>query len=253
MILEITSQTDKGCIRIKNEDIGLVQSELVTNSPVHSIINTSGNLPVIVAVADGMGGQNGGEFASKTAVEKLVEWKNNLPENSDFYSLSKSFNEWVTCTDRYIKNFGNENPSLQGMGTTLVGIIFTTTTVLAFNIGDSRLYRLRENWLRQLTKDHSVRNLTNDVTTPSNLIYNSLGGGREPFADYYNLSEQIKDSDTFLLCSDGLYDMMTDDYIEQVLREGGSVTQLIEAAKHAGGYDNITVTLMRINSEVKNG
>jgi len=244
MRLKIAALTDAGCLRTNNEDIGLVHEELVCDNPVQVIMNTKTDSPVVIAVADGMGGHNGGEIASQIAVERLIEWRRQLASDADFNGATESFSEWVKVTDRYIREAGEQDVSLKGMGTTMVGLAFTSNTIFAFNIGDSRLYRFRDNWIRQISKDHSVQNLTDDPGVPSNLIYNSLGAGNGAFADYFDLRDSIRDNDLYLLCSDGLTDMVTEDRIEDMLKSGASARQLVDEAKEAGGRDNITVILV---------
>ncbi len=241
MRLKIAAQTDTGCVRTNNEDIGLVQEELVCDAPVQVVLNSTTDMPVVVAVADGMGGHKGGEVASQIAVEKLIEWRRQLPADADYNSACETLSAWVTATDRYIHDEGERDNTLKGMGSTLVGLTFTLKTVFAFNIGDSRLYRFRDGWLRQISRDHSAKNLTDNPGTPSNLIYNSLGAGNNAFADYFNIGDTIQNNDVFLLCSDGLTDMVSDDRIEELLKTGASTRQLIDEAREAGGRDNITV------------
>ena len=91
-----------------------------------------------------------------------------------------------------------------------------------------------------------MRELTGDMTTPSNVIYNSLGAGTSAFADFTELTGQLLDEDLFLICSDGLSDMLTDDQIEEVLQREPTAISLTEAAKAAGGRDNVSVVLLRV-------
>jgi len=132
------------------------------------------------------------------------------------------------------------------MGTTFVGMFSYEERIYMVNIGDSRLYRYRGGILKQLSSDHSMRELTGDMTTPSNVIYNSLGAGTSAFADFTELTGQLLDEDLFLICSDGLSDMLTDDQIEEVLHQEPTAINLIEAAKAAGGRDNVSVVLLRV-------
>ena len=134
------------------------------------------------------------------------------------------------------------------MGTTFCGLLFYENLIFALNIGDSRLYRFRDEILRQLSTDHSMRALTGDPTLPSNQIYNSLGAGDVAFIDIENLTGRIHDDDLFLICSDGLCDMIPDEEIEQVLLNEPSAGKLVEAAKRAGGKDNVSVILLKIKS-----
>ena len=111
------------------------------------------------------------------------------------------------------------------------------------NIGDSRLYRYRDTVLKQISEDHSVRNLIGSAD--SNLIYNSLGAGDTVFADVVDISDRILPDDRYLVCSDGLTDMLSVEQIDAILDENvDAVDALIDAAKAAGGKDNISVILV---------
>ncbi len=248
MILKIAAQSDVGCLRANNEDIALVQTEFVLDAPVQTILNTTQDAPVILAVSDGMGGHVGGEVASRLVVEKLLEWRNAFSSDVDYQSVFIAIEKWITETNYLINQHANTN-GLQGMGATLVAVVFTSVAILAINIGDSRLYVYRNGWLRQITRDHSLRNLTDKANIPSNIIYNFLGVDKPIFADYFNLEGKIQDDDVLLLCSDGLSDMLSDEKIEEILKMGGSTRQLIEEAKKEGGKDNITAILTWINDE----
>ncbi len=107
-----------------------------------------------------------------------------------------------------------------------------------FNIGDSRVYRLRDGILRQLTTDHSMKELTRNPDYPSNIIYNCFGLEKDFFADVKDVSNMLLPDDIVLVCSDGLSDMLPDDEIEALLPSGAEA--LLSAAKNAGGEDNIT-------------
>ena len=156
------------------------------------------------------------------------------------------FTAFVNETHALITNKGVELPQYEGMGTTFVGMFSYEERIYMVNIGDSRLYRYRGGILKQLSSDHSMRELTGDMTTPSNVIYNSLGAGTSAFADFTELTGQLLDEDLFLICSDGLSDMLTDDQIEEVLHQEPTAINLIEAAKAAGGRDNVSVVLLRV-------
>lgn len=133
------------------------------------------------------------------------------------------------------------------MGTTFVGMFSYEERIYMVNIGDSRLYRYRGGILKQLSSDHSMRELTGDMTTPSNVIYNSLGCRNICFCRFHRINPgQLLDEDLFLICSDGLSDMLTDDQIEEVLHQEPTAINLIEAAKAAGGRDNVSVVLLRV-------
>ena len=103
--------------------------------------------------------------------------------------------------------------------------------------------------LKQLSVDHSMRELTGDMSQPSNLIYNSLGAGGKVFADVEEMTSQLISDDRFLICSDGLSDMLSDEEIASLLIGNADVEALVTAAKQAGGRDNISVILLTVCEE----
>ena len=222
--------------------MGLVQNTLVCDTPVKSRFDLDVEAPVIAAIADGMGGLDDGEIASMMVIDSLRDWLETLASDADSEQIIASLNRWITATNDKIISASHT----RGMGTTLVGLVFTRHAVMGFNVGDSRLYRFREGWLRQISADHSQRNLTGDLSVPPNLIYNCFGAVKNTFADYFDITSNIKDGDTFLICSDGLSDLLLDDDIENLLNKGATTADLIEAANKAGGKDNITVGLITI-------
>jgi len=242
MKITISSESNLGKVRTNNEDLGLVQNTLVCDTPVKSYFDLDVEAPVIAAIADGMGGLDDGEIASMMVIDSLRNWLETLASDAGSEEIIASFNRWIPITNDKIISACQT----RGMGSTLVGLVFTRHAVVGFNVGDSRLYRLREGWLRQISADHSQRNLTGDPSVPTNLIYNCFGAVKNTFADYFDITSNIKDGDTFLICSDGLSDLLSDDNIEDLLNKGATTADLIEAANKAGGKDNITVGLITI-------
>ncbi len=244
MKITISSESNMGKVRTNNEDLGLVQNTLVCDTPVKSYFDLDVEAPVIAAIADGMGGLDDGEIASMMVIDSLRNWLETVPPDAGSEEIIACFNRWIPITNDKIISACHT----RGMGTTLVGLVFTSHAVLGFNVGDSRLYRFREGWLRQISADHSQRNLTGDPSVPTNLIYNCFGAVKNTFADYFDITSNIKDGDTFLLCSDGLSDLLSDDNIEDLLNKGATTADLIEASNKAGGKDNITVGLITVFS-----
>jgi PPM family protein phosphatase len=240
MKITISSESNMGKRRTNNEDLGLVQNALVCDTPVKSYFDLDVEAPVIAAIADGMGGLDDGEIASMMVIDSLRDWLETLSSDANTEQIIASFNHWIPITNNKIISACHT----RGMGTTLVGLVFTRHAVIGFNVGDSRLYRFREGWLRQISTDHSQRKLTEDLSVPSNLIYNCFGAVKNTFADYFDITSNIKDGDLFLICSDGLSDLLSDDNIEDLLNKGATTADLIEAANKAGGKDNITVGLI---------
>jgi protein phosphatase len=132
------------------------------------------------------------------------------------------------------------------MGTTLVALAYYNDEFFWMNCGDSRLYRLHEGTLVQITTDHSLSNLLGN-NKHSNIITNCIGGGcKNSYIDLVLCTPDVQSGDLFLLCSDGLTDMLPDETIERMLVEGSDATALCVAAEAAGGYDNVSAIVVRV-------
>jgi protein phosphatase len=237
-----------GCVRPNNEDMILFAGQLYRDKTDEVNFELGDNVRLSAIVADGMGGHNGGEYASQISCELFDDFVvNQLPPNLSFAELENLLEEWTKKTHATITNKSYENSEYEGMGTTFCGLLFYEKLVLALNIGDSRLYRFREGILKQITKDHSMRELYNNPDLPSNQIYNSLGAGDSAFMDITDISENVLPDDVFLICSDGIVDMMTDEEIENSLLQEINADKLVEIARKNGGKDNISVILLNIN------
>ena len=233
--------SDMGCVRQNNEDMILLNGELYRDESLDMEFNIDDLSRFAAVVADGMGGHEGGEFASELAAQAFDEFLNNLPPQFTPEQLIAQAKQWAADTHAMINRKGVELPQYLGMGTTFVGLFSYEGRVYSINIGDSRLYRYRATILKQISEDHSMRNLTGDNSVQSNLIYNSLGAGDSIFADVDDMTEKILPDDRYIICSDGLSDMLSDDEIDAILDSGGGVQELIAAAKAAGGKDNVSV------------
>ena len=154
--------------------------------------------------------------------------------------------QWTRLCDRSIVEQGQQDPSLLRMGTTLTGLLAFNDTLFVLNIGDSRTYRLRYDTFKQLTEDHSERQRTGDQSVPANLIYNALGTGTA-FIDVKVM--QLVEGDRYVVCSDGLSDMVSDEAIEQMLRNGDNARQYVQAALQGGGRDNVTVIVLDVEKD----
>ena len=132
------------------------------------------------------------------------------------------------------------------MGTTLVALAFYEGEFYSLNCGDSRLYRFRDGQLEQLTTDHSLSNLLGSEKH-SSVITNCIGGGcNSSYIDIVKMTNEIKPRDCYMLCSDGLSDMLKDEKISALLNEGNGATDLCEAAIAHGGLDNVSCCVIKI-------
>lgn len=243
--INIDAVCDKGCVRENNEDMILVCGDYCRDQSMQLSLMLDDSSRLAVAVADGMGGHNGGEFASELAVQAFDTFITNMPSGLDDDALTMMLREWATDTHSMINSKGELDGEFYHMGSTFVALVVYEGRIFWMNIGDSRLYSIRHGILMQISADHSLRNLYNDPSLPSNAIYSCLGGGTEACTvDIEDLTYVIQTGDKFLLCSDGLSDIVADMDIEQILYDGGGAQTLVRAAKDAGGRDNISVVLV---------
>ena len=246
MFIEAQINCNIGCVRPKNEDMILFAGNLFRDTTYQLAFELGESVRLSAIVADGMGGHSGGEYASQLACELFDDFVLNLPADLPFYELETMLKTWAETTHAVIVAKSLEGPEYEGMGTTFCGILFYEKLIIALNVGDSRLYRFRSGILKQISKDHSMRELYNNPTLPGNQIYNSLGAGDSAFIDVSDISESVLSDDIFLVCSDGIADMISDEEIEDVLTNEPNAEKLVEKARQNGGKDNISVILLRI-------
>ncbi|MEA2361506.1 MAG: family protein phosphatase [Thermoleophilaceae bacterium] len=232
-IVEHVGRTDVGRQRSVNED------SLVLDPP-------------LFAVADGMGGAKAGEVASSMAA-KAFEGESDSGEPAEA-QLSRILRE----ANRRIYDLAAADDSHRGMGTTVTAARVTGDEVSLGHVGDSRAYRLRDGELQQLTRDHSLvaeLERTGQITPEAaehhpqrSIITRALGPEPDVEVDTYTLS--VRAGDVFLICSDGLTSMISDDELAAILRAAGSLEEaaesLVLAANQSGGKDNITVVMFRL-------
>jgi serine/threonine protein phosphatase PrpC len=238
--IAVTALSHYGAVRDHNED-SLVAGPwtlcaTVTENP-QTLAFPLGT-PLVVAVADGLGGHPGGEVASALAVRQLAEAGPALDSE-------ESVREVLHSCNRTIHAAAARSPALTTMGTTVAGVVVTAGLVRAFNVGDSRVYAAGPGGLRQLSTDDrpSGRGLSAGVVTQT------LGGNDElAEIDPHLAATPLAADASYLVCTDGLTDPVPADVIGQVLarhRDGRAVFELWKAAIEAGGPDNITMALLR--------
>jgi protein phosphatase len=221
----------------------------------------------LAVLADGMGGYRAGEVASAMAVSVIVEelrkgLRHNPPQRLDEdsgYTLgSLLVREAIGRANESIYQAAQEQPQCQGMGTTLVSLLFYDNQVSVAHVGDSRLYRLRRGEIEQLTADHSLMQelIDRGFYTPEearrnvqkNLVTRAVGVDPTVNADLQE--EPVLPGDLYLLCSDGLSDLVDDEGIRTTLTRYGNhlpeaAERLVQQANANGGTDNISVILVR--------
>lgn len=242
MIYEICTETDPGLTRDNNEDA-------VAFDP----------LTRLCILADGMGGYNAGEIASGMAAafikSEMGRWLAQAGRNANSREVRRALEICVENANHSIFNAANSNPQYAGMGTTLVVGVFQDGRLTLGHIGDSRCYRLRAGVFEQITKDHSLlqEQIDAGLITPEqaltsmnrNLVTRALGVEDTVMVEVNE--HRVDAGDVYLMCSDGLSDMVPDDGIAAILRGEGTLAQrarqMIAAANQAGGRDNISVLL----------
>jgi serine/threonine protein phosphatase PrpC len=243
-------KTDQGKMRANNEDAFLVNDRLG-----------------LYAVADGIGGHEGGEVASRLAVDALSDMLreqfegsrsavafDDSPEADQYIS---SLRGAVALANTTVRQAAAQDPSLTGMGTTVTAVLLRPRTSVFVHVGDSRAYMFRNGILRQLTNDHSLvaEQMRAGLITPEqarmspyrHVITRSVGIHPEVHADFGMF--ELEKNDILLLCTDGLTEMIKDDDIARILSNAipvASAESLIRRANDNGGVDNITVVVVRI-------
>lgn len=210
-----------------------------------------GNLPNVFIVADGMGGHNAGDYASKYTVETIVKEIERSFEKNPVRILEKAIEE----ANSHILEKASEDESLSGMGTTVVAATCLGKYLKVANVGDSRLYIINEE-ITQITRDHSlveemVRMGGIDRETArnhpdKNIITRAVGVKESVEADFFDV--ELKPGDIVLMCTDGLTNMLEDEEIRMILNGQRDIVEkaqeLVKAANNNGGKDNISVILI---------
>src|SRR5436309_1051073 len=236
MSFEFYCATDTGRARNNNEDsVAIDEPSALTD------------------LADGMAGDNAGEVASGMATAfiktELGRWLQEASANASDTDVRRAMEICVDNANRSIFNAANSNPQYSGMGTTLVVGVFQDGRLMLGHIGDSRCYRLRATQLDQITKDHSLLQEQMDAglitpeqaatSTNKNLVTRALGVEDAVLLEVNE--HKVEPGDLYLMCSDGLSDMLDDEAIAQILAGDGSLeqksVQLIDAANANGGRD----------------
>jgi serine/threonine protein phosphatase PrpC len=241
MIIQIVAETDAGKARSNNED-ALAFDEV------------NG----LCILADGMGGHNAGQVASGMAAafidSEMRAWLSRPQFTPSRAELETQLNRCIMQANEAIFNMAKSNRQYGGMGTTLVTGVFLGDALLLGHLGDSRCYRLRDNELRQITRDHSLRQeqIDQGLVLPEGMQHNNLitlALGVEESVKPELAWIDIARGDVYLFCSDGLTDMIDDAEIGAILAAGKLSTRakaLVAAANAAGGRDNISVMLAKV-------
>lgn len=245
---EVANASDVGCLRKYNED--------------STLSNTAMGLLVL---ADGMGGHNAGELASAMAVTNIYDFitlgfdESESVADQEEDGCSQLVHDAVHDANLKIYTAGQEDKLYKGMGTTVVVALLKSDSLYVSHVGDSRLYRIRDNNLQQLTQDHSLFQELIDRgiftykealrSVPKNFVTKALGLNADVESDVTKITINV--GDIYLLCSDGLTDIVADEDIHLILSQYNDdlmqvANKLVEIAKKNGGYDNISVVLAKV-------
>ena len=233
------SVTDIGRKRKLNQDF------------VYSSDEAVGNLKNVYIVADGMGGHQAGDYASKCTVETMVREIKGCFEQSPIRILSRA----IRIANDQVRRKAREDESLYGMGTTVVAATVLGKYLQVANVGDSRLYIINEE-VRQITRDHSLveemvrmGGLDREAARnhpDKNIITRAIGAKADVDVDFYE--HRLKRGDIILMCTDGLSNMVEDEELFHIVQGARDIVEagqnLVNAAKENGGTDNIGIVLI---------
>lgn len=236
--------TNIGIRRNTNQDYAYVSEQNV------------GNLPNILIVADGMGGHKAGEVASEQAVNAVLE---SIKQNESKDKIT-IIEEAISKANEKVLNMATSDDKFKGMGTTLVVATLENNVLYVANVGDSRLYLIDNDDIRQITRDHSlVQEMVSlgkldkesaRTHARKNVITRAIGVNEKIIADFFEAD--ISENTKILLCSDGLSNMVEDSQISDIVKEYAgktledTVRKLIDIANENGGLDNIAVVLAQV-------
>ena len=246
VVLDVSAASRIGCVRSQNEDMILVDNLFIREDSCQTQFVLGRDDRLMVAVADGMGGHNRGDIASNDTLRNLQYFFYDIPSCLSAGDFNEAIVGWLESINNYIASKGRADEQFKGMGTTLVAFAYYNRDFYSMNCGDSRLYRFHNHQLVQLTTDHSLSNKT-DSGKHSNMITNCIGGGcSTSYIDMVQMTDDIHQGDVYLLCSDGLTDMLPDETISELLEKNADADALCGAAIEAGGIDNVSCCVITV-------
>lgn len=238
------SITDTGVLRTMNQDYCFSSDTAI------------GRLPNLYIVCDGMGGHKAGEYASRYTVERIIASVSRSKAEDPIRILKAAIHK----ANEILVVESQEDKEKQGMGTTVVAATVIDNKMYVANVGDSRLYVINDT-IEQITNDHSyveemirigkIKREDARKNEKKNLITRAVGAAEKIKADFFEV--ELRENDTILLCSDGLSNMVTDKIIYQIVKSSNKVDSiaktLVEEANKNGGTDNITVIVIKQDSD----
>jgi serine/threonine protein phosphatase PrpC len=250
---QIAGLTDVGLKRELNEDTLLMAENVMADGTPFGLY----------AVADGLGGHQGGEVASQLAIEAVQSYLSQSPPIKDMLPFEDWLRTGAQTANEVVLACHEDITQTKKMGSTLVMALVTAGQAHIANVGDSRAYHLNSDRIEQISEDHSlverlvqIGQLTREEARKHknrNVLYNSLGDKEKIEIGLYHVD--LQPGDRLLLCSDGLSGMITDDEILQISRiqpdPAGACKEMVKAAKIAGGSDNITAIIVQVNAQLE--
>lgn len=242
-MIKAYAKSDKGNVRETNEDYFYISNSL--------------DQIQLFLLADGMGGYNGGEIASQLAIQTAKNYiENNFKDiEKDRDSIIQLLGSSMEYANMVVYEKAKENPELQGMGTTLEICLIYNNKAYIGHVGDSRIYRVRKQFIRKLTQDHSyVQKLVKEGTITKeqaehhpqkNMLMKALGCN--VFVEPDVMVKGFLKDDILIMCSDGLSNMVDQQTIYEMASKNieQATKDLVQLAKDRGGYDNITVVIIK--------
>ncbi len=236
--------TDKGLVRLQNQDKIYLSNDEKYN---------------LYIIADGMGGANAGDIASKEAITYAKNYiLDNYIDSSD-NEIKNLIQQTIEKTNTKIYEMSIQNKDYDGMGTTIIILLIIGHKMYIGHVGDSALYRIRRNVIRKVTKDHTyVQKLIDDktITKQQALTHPKRHMITKVVGCYDNIEpdiivKKLEENDYILLCTDGLYNLVKEKEIYEVITKNDnskqSCNELVQLAKDRGGYDNISAILIKYN------
>jgi len=240
----VGAKTDMGRVRENNEDkyeffIPQADSELAGRG-------------MIFIVCDGMGGHEAGQIASELATKTFIDVYRNHPGQEAEVACRSA----IVAANRYVSDVSRAIPSRRGMGTTLSALLLVQDRAIVGQVGDSRVYRLRDGELTQITTDHTWVEDMVRLGTPReeaeahqnrHMITRAIGADGDANPDIFTLDLRLDDQ--FMICSDGVTNHVSDPQIQRILAESGpseAAWRLVDSALTGGGSDNATVIVVRV-------
>ena len=247
--MEVASLTDVGCQRSNNEDASLYWEP--------DSVEEFGRKGRLAVVADGMGGYEGGQEASRLAVETVRQVYDNAIDHDPQMALGQG----LQAAHENIQRYAADHLEFQGMGTTCTALSIVDRQLYFAHVGDSRLYLVRGDSISRLTRDHSyvsklvesglVRSEDAESHPQRHILTAALGSGREVTPDFPERPVLLQSDDRLILCTDGLWGVVSEQDLASTVRTNSpadSCLALVNMALERGGPDNVTVLVLRVSA-----